>query len=200
MGPRSPIDDRGQVRLTATSAEYSRYKIGHATATTTLFSGTCHLYFFCGVSINVRGKSRILISSRMRLLLVLLVVCWLCQVSPRMRRRVLRQRKSSNRLSTPNKFKTVPKGMYRSQENKTQPLVPWLGNSKIKTRYGICVCRTCFFFHCEYDQLLTVVSMLLRCVSIQTRPSTAGGAASGHRQSGQVQRRVFKGVDRNLLE
>jgi hypothetical protein len=85
-----------------------------------------------------------------------------CQVSPRMRRRVLRQRKSSNRLSTPNKFKTVPKGMYRSQENKTQPLVPWLGNSKIKTRYGICVCRTCFFFHCEYDQLLTVVSMLLR--------------------------------------
>ena len=96
-------------------------------------------------SINVRGKSRILISSRMRLLLVLLVVCWLCQVSPRMRRRVLRQRKSSNRLSTPNKFKTAPKGMYRSQENKTQPLVPWLGNSKIKTRYGICVCCTCFF-------------------------------------------------------
>jgi hypothetical protein len=92
-----------------------------------------------------REKSYPDFKSNAFVLWVLLVVCWLCQVSPRMRRRVLRQRKSSNRLSTPNKFKTVPKGMYRSQENKTQPLVPWLGNSKIKTRYGICVCCTCFF-------------------------------------------------------
>jgi hypothetical protein len=60
-------------------------------------------------------------------------------LSPRMRRKYVRQKKSTNRLSQPLSKNVVKAGMYKclsSSKNgeKKRELIPWLGNSRIKQR------------------------------------------------------------------
>jgi hypothetical protein len=53
-------------------------------------------------------------------------------LSPRMQRRAQRQRKQSNRLSTPIQRLVVAPGTYKGNQNDT--LLPWVGNSVRATR------------------------------------------------------------------